>query len=108
MQALKALVIVLGVLILVAAGAIAVTIYKRSVHGLAASPPAAEKTEVHGAFGTKTIAIPAGAHVDDVATAQDRLVVRLRLADGNVRVLVLDIQTGDELGELDFAPAPAQ
>lgn len=108
MQALKALVIVMGVLIVVAAGAIAVTIYKRSVHGLAASAPATENTEVHGAFGTKTIAIPAGAHVDDMATAQDRLVVRLRLADGSARILVFDLGSGGALGELDFTPAPAQ
>ena len=108
MQALKALVIVLGVLILVAAGAIAVTIYKRSVHGLTASPPATAQTEVHGAFGAKTIAIPAGAHVDDMTTSGDRLVVRLRLADGSAQVLVFDLQTGDALGELDFAPAAAQ
>ena len=103
MQALKALVIVLGVLILLSAGVVAVTIYKRTAGNLAGSPPAPGNTV---AFGTKQIAIPPGAHIDDVMSAPGRLVVRLRLADGSPRLLVLDLDTGAVLGELDFVPAP--
>ncbi len=105
MQALKALVIVLGVLILLGAGVVAVTIYKRTTGNLAESPSAPGNT-VNFAFGTKRIAIPPGAHIDDVMSVRGRLVVRLRLADGSPRLLVLDLDTGAVLGELDFVPAP--
>lgn len=105
MQALKALVIGLGILILVAAGVIAVTIYKRATHGFVAAAPTAADGSAGRNFGTKEIAIPNGAHVEDVLAARDRLFVRLRLADGTTHLLVLDPDSGEPLGELDFVPA---
>lgn len=115
MQALKALVILLGVLIVLAAGFIAVTLYKRGTakietgavaagaqqSGRESAPPSALQS-----FGAKHIAIPQGAHVEEMVTTQGRLIVRLRLADGSSQALIIDSATGAVLGELDFAPAP--
>jgi hypothetical protein len=102
MQALKSLVIALGVLILIGAGVVAVTLYKRVAVNSAASPAASAGP----GFGTQKIEIPEGAHLDEVIASGDRLILRLRLADGSPRILVVDLITGAPLGELDFAPAP--
>ncbi len=104
MQALKSLVIALGVLILIGAGVVAVTLYKRVAVNSAASPAPVESAGP--GFGTKMIEIPEGAHLDEVIASEDRLILRLRLADGSPRILVVDLITGAPLGELDFAPAP--
>jgi len=104
MRALKALVIFLGILILIGAGIVGITIYKRAsgkIEVALESAPAAKQT-----FGNRTVALPQGAHLDDVAAADGRLILRLRLADGTPRLLILDLETGAELGRLDFAPAP--
>ncbi|HLF58704.1 MAG TPA: hypothetical protein VI732_03655 [Alphaproteobacteria bacterium] len=104
MQGLKALVIFLGVLILIAAGVVAVTIYKRATGKIEATQSAAPSSRP--AFGKQNIALPEGAHLDDFAASGDRLILKLRLADGSPRILVFDLDSGAELGEFDFAPAP--
>jgi len=103
MQGLKALVIFLGVLIVIAASAVGVTIYKRATGKLEKAPAAAAKH----AFGKKTVALPQGAHLDDVATGGGRLILQIRLADGSPRILILDLDSGEQLGEIDFAPSGA-
>lgn len=100
MQALKALVIALGVLILVAAGVIAVTIYKRATNGIEDAGAGA------AGFGNKELALPAGAVLEDMTASGKHLVLRLRLADGSPRIMVIDLATGEPLGELDFAVQP--
>lgn len=100
MQALKALVIILGILILVAAGVVGVTIYKRATKGL-------EGTGAGPAgFGKKELALPAGAVLEDMTASGKHLVLRLRLADGSPRILVIDLATGEPLGELDLRVQP--
>jgi len=99
MQALKALVIVLGVLILAAAAVVAVTIYNRATEGLEGAGSAA-------GFGVKQMPLPAGAELEDMTASGERLVLRVRMADGSRRIMVVDLATGAPLGELDFTPAP--
>ena len=100
MQALKALVIVLGVLILAAAGVVAVTIYKRATNGLGAAGGTS------AGFGSKKLELPAGATLEDTTASGEHLVLRLRLADGSSRMVVIDLATGEPTGELDLVPAP--
>lgn len=100
MQALKALVIILGVLILVAAAVLAVTIYNRATEGLA------EAGDAEPGFGNKELALPPGAALEDVTASGKHLVLRLRMADGNPRIVVIDLATGAPVGELDLQTAP--
>lgn len=114
MRALKALVILMAILIAAGAGLVAVTLYKRTTVHLEATetaPAAAEKTATEkpaGAekrgFGTQHIALPEGAHLDDVTTSGNRMILKLRLADGSPRLIVVDLDSGATLGEFDFGP----
>ena len=104
MQALKALVIFLGVLILIAAGVVGVTIYKRATGKIEAAVGAAPKAKQ--SFGKQTVALPPGARLEDASASAGRLILRLRLADGTPRLLLYDLETGAALGEVDFAPGP--
>ena len=86
MQALKALVIILGVLILAASAVVAVTIYNRATDGLEGTA---------AGFGIKTMDLPPGAEIVEMTAAQGQIVLRLRLADGSPRILVVDLETGE-------------
>ena len=109
MQALKALVIGMGILILVAMAVLAVTIYKR------ATAPGGERVIEAGqrtgvapglAFGTVDLPIPEGAQVEEMNAVDDRLTLRLRLNDGSARIMVMDLTSGALLGTLLLQPTP--
>jgi hypothetical protein len=105
MQALKALVIAMGVLIMAGLAMIAVTLYKRGtqyVAGAGTAAPAAAPAAP--GFGAKEVAIPAGATVRRVSAEGDRLVVELGLADGTPGVVVIDLRDGSVLGRIEFRP----
>jgi hypothetical protein len=101
MQALKALVIFLGVLILAGVTVVAVTVYKRATVKLGEPAAASQPAQ---AFGKKQVPLPDGAHLEEVTSSGGRIILTLRLADGTPRILVLDLKSGDELGQFDFAP----
>jgi len=109
MRVLKTLVILMAILIAAGAGVVAVTLYKRASFRLEAietAPAAAEKTaapEKRG-FGTQHIVLPEGAHLDDVTTTGNRMILKLRLADGSPKLIVVDLDSGATLGEFDFSP----
>ena len=109
MQALKALVIGMGILILVAMAVLAVTVYKR------ATAPSGERMIEAGqrtgvasglAFGTVDLPIPEGAQVEEMNAGDDRLTLRLRLNDGSARIMVVDLASGSLLGTLLLHPSP--
>lgn len=100
MQALKALVIFLGILVLVAAGVVAVTIYKRATKGLE------EAAQTPAGFGKKELPLPPGAALEDMTASGKHLILRLRMENGAPRILVIDLATGEPLGELDFGAGP--
>ncbi len=109
MQALKALVIGMGILILVAMAVLAVTVYKR------ASAPRSETVMETGpqaggatglSFGTVDLPVPEGAHVEAMDADDGRLMLRLRLNDGSTRIMVVDPASGALLGTFLLQPTP--
>lgn len=91
MRGLKALVIGMGVLIV---GGLIVLVVAAVERAGNLSAPAAE---------TKTaIELPAGAEIVETATGDGRIVLRLKLADGSARLLVLDAATGRSAATVDL------
>lgn len=110
MQALKALVIVLGVMIVAGIAVIGVTIYHRATN-LVNSPvprpakPAPEPGFGLGfgpGFGRVALDLPPGSRVVEMTAEGDRLILRLRLADGGRQILILDMATGKRLGTFEL------
>ena len=62
--------------------------------------------ELSAQVGDITIAIPAGARMTGVGSADGRLYLSLDHADGSQSVLVLETATGKRLGEWRLEPAP--
>lgn len=97
MRALKLLVIGLGVLLLAGIGALAAAVMWRINHGRMVvstkSVPAVQR-----------IALPAGAQVVATDVAGDRLVARVNLSNGGVRVFVFDLANGNEITTIELAP----
>ncbi|MDP6305499.1 MAG: hypothetical protein QF833_02305 [Alphaproteobacteria bacterium] len=112
MQALKALVIGMGILILVAMAVLAVTIYKRATTpggetAMGDGPRAGGASGLSfGAFGSVDLPVPAGAQVEEVDSGDGRLTLRLRLDDGSTRIMVVDLSSGALLGTLVLQPTP--
>jgi len=92
-------VIGLGVLLLAGVGALAAAVVWRIDHG---HPAVASKPTA--APATQRIVLPAGAKV--VATDVDagRLVARVDVAGGGVRVFVFDLATGAEITTIELVP----
>lgn len=108
MHALKALVIFLGVVIVVGVVVLVVTISQRATKLVAggsgdgdtttaaAAPASAPAAKVR--FGDREIDLPDGSEVIAMMAEGGRLMLRLRLANGRQRILVLDLETGKTLG----------
>ena len=104
MRALKALVIAMAVLIAAGLGVIVVALVERAGEPLSDSPKAAAGAP---AFGEVRVPVPAGARLVETTVAGDRLILRLRLADGAARIVVVDLATGRRLGTVRLVLAPA-
>lgn len=117
MQALKALVIVMGVLIVAGTTVVVVTIYNRMQKlGEAAPEPAAAaattgptasmpaSTVPLPVFGEAPVALPDGCRVVEMVPAGERLMLRLGSVARCNRILVLDLGSGAVLGSFDLAP----
>lgn len=90
MQALKVLVVVMGVMIVAAVMVIIVTIINRSQDGAQRSTP----------YG-KEIVLPEG-EILDMAAAAGEVTLRYRLSDGRERLIVIDTNRGRLRGTLDL------
>lgn len=88
----------MGVLIVIGVVVVAVTIVKRSTR-LAETPASA-------GFGRAEIGIPAGSRVAETVIDGNRMVLRLVLADGRTRMVVVDMRTGRRTGAIDLRPQP--
>lgn len=98
MRVLKLLVIGLGVLLLAGIGVLAAAVTWRINHKhLAVSSTAAPIVQ--------RIVLPAGAKIVGTDVAAGRLVARVDLASGGVRVFVFDLTTGSEITTIELAPA---
>lgn len=116
MQALKALVIFLGVLIVIGMGILAYGIMlkfgewqaKKDVETTPA--PLAVTTPVVAEVwtGDLKVAIPAGARVAETVVADGQLIVRLSLADDSQRYLIFDLGTGRQIGAIELQPSGVQ
>ncbi|GIK96986.1 MAG: hypothetical protein BroJett029_11950 [Alphaproteobacteria bacterium] len=111
MQALKALVIIMGVLIILGTTVVVVTIYNRLSSGVGAQRAAGETaaapaSAAPAAFGAVEIALPEGCGVVEMVPGGERLLLRLGGRAGCDGILVLDVNTGRQLGNLEFVTQP--
>lgn len=117
MQALKALVIFLGVLIVIGMGVLAYGIMMKFDEWRAREDDAAAPTPVVEAAssvaapaapevwaGDVKVAVPAGARVAETVVADGRLILRLSLAGGGQRYLIFDLATGRRIGAIELQP----
>ncbi|MDH3241440.1 MAG: DUF6476 family protein [Alphaproteobacteria bacterium] len=81
MGGLKSLVVVMGIAIIVGATVVVMTIVQRA-------------GTLGPAGGPKAVELPAGARVVGQDISDKRILLRLRLADGEERLLVIDAESG--------------
>jgi len=101
MKALKILVIVMGVMLVVGFAVLVVAIADRLAHPRSPAPIAAPTVMAPGGE-RRAIDLPAGAAVLAAQSDGDRVMLRLRLADGGEELILLDWKTGARLGTLDL------
>ncbi|MBX3502157.1 MAG: hypothetical protein KF889_22175 [Alphaproteobacteria bacterium] len=106
---LKALVIFMGVVIAVGFIVVFVELGRRIVRPPASDPPQAGAPTAPGlavarsrSFGEATVAIPEGAKVESVTSADGRTVALVRLRDGAAALYVIDPASGALLGVVRF------
>lgn len=113
MQALKALVIFMGILIAVGVAVLGVTIYNRATKMVTADKPAPAAASIpplaapqggtapaaEPNFGPRDLGLPAGSSIVSVQPLSGRVLVHARLPDGGTRILLLDPATGGIAGE---------
>ena len=103
MAALKAIVVIMGLMILAGLTLLGAIIAGRLAHRqpttTAASAPA---------FAAPAIDLPAGATVERMTIAGDRLVLDMALPGGNRELILIDLGTGRRLGTIPLhMTAPA-
>lgn len=102
MQALKALVIGMGILII---AGMAILVY-----GLAGKfgVTVADKNEAQSlvqAFGTIRATLPAGASVENVQMQDGSVLVHLLMPDGGAQLIVFRLSDGRQTGTIELQPA---
>jgi hypothetical protein len=101
MQALKILVVVLGLFLIAGVVALGVGIaYRLNHRDLSPSPVTARTVPLSGA--TRLVTLPAGAKIITAQSDGDRVMVRLGLSDGTERLMLLDWKTGAILSTLNL------
>lgn len=103
---LKIVVIALGVL-MVAAGVGVVVGLTRNFNVMSArtaetSTVAVDTATPQAAFGDRAVTLPRGARLLDVVPAGTRLALRVELATGSERLIMLDPATGAVAGTVDI------
>ena len=96
MRGLKALVIGMGVLIIVGVAFLLYAIIQKS------GDEAALGGRAPGAPVRSDVTLPAGAEVVETRLDSNTIVLRLRLADGSGRLVVIDRGTGKATGRIDL------
>lgn len=117
LRALKILVIAMGVVIVIGTAVVIITIFQRaSVNWNESSVQSTDRATVsqtHASgqtsptgFGTRTLEIPRDSEIVDMVAQGDRLIVRLKLVDGSLQILILDMMTGYRIGLLELRQGP--
>jgi hypothetical protein len=91
MRGLKALVIVMGVMLVVGIAGLVVAIATRLAHH--APPPIA-------AFSAPPVLLPHGSKIETMSIGSDRIVLQVDLVDGSVQLIVIDLASGRQLGTI--------
>ena len=97
MRTLKVVVIALGVLIVVAVVALVLKI-----------TDGAAPLGSRASYPPSTVEIPRGAEVIATELSGERLILHVRLENGDLRFIVVSLATGKEIGTVDVHEAPAQ
>jgi len=101
LRTLKVVVIALGGIIIAGIAALVIMIAGR--FGATQKPmPAAQP------YAPATVAIPHGAEVVDTQIEGERLVLTVRLENGDMRFVVVNLSTGKEIGSVDVREAPGK
>ena len=113
MRALKALVIVMGILIIAGMALIGYTIVERATAPETGTRPevaipaqSSATSPIKGPYGPISIELPPGARIVRTTTADRRLIVEVELSGGGERVLVVDLANGALLGTIELRPRP--
>jgi hypothetical protein len=104
MQVLKAIVIGFGVLIVVGLSILVVALFKRGGEVIENKDEPAVMGTVGGggrSFGDRSIPIPRGGRIEEMLAEGDRLIIKLRLPEGLLRLLILDLNSGALLGSFE-------
>jgi len=119
---LKAVVIVLGLLIILSIGVIAVTVFRRLTDSgpppaRLVTAPATTEVPPNGTaeassdrsinvalpvFGHRKVELPPGARLVETRITGDRMFLRARLLGGNEVWIVLSLLTGQQLGSFEL------
>jgi hypothetical protein len=113
MQALKAVVVVMAVLIVAGLGLLAYGLVTKmggspKSDNIASHDAGADmnKARQYSAFGTVETELPPGARVVGMAVNDGRIVVRVELPDGGHSLMVFSVDTGAQLGTIRIRTAP--
>lgn len=96
MRALKALVVVMGIMLVGGFGVLVAAIIGRVSHGGSPRP----------GFSATLIDIPREARVEAMTTGSDRLVIDLLLPEDRRQLIVIDLITGVRLCTIELRAAP--
>jgi hypothetical protein len=96
MRALKALVVVMGIMLIGGFAVLVAVIIGRVSRG-GTSPRS---------FAATAIDIPQGARIEAMTAGTDRLVLDLALPEDRRQLVVIDLATGARLGTIELRPAP--
>jgi hypothetical protein len=111
MRGLKALVFIMGALIVIGFAVVVVTLVNRSgVSSGGRDSAPSPRIQTTTPYKTK-ITIPAGSRITETSAADGRLIIRLTGtagaagAAGAARILVIDLATGRQIGAIDLPKA---
>jgi len=96
MRALKALVVVMGIMLIGGFAVLVAVIIGRVSHG--GTPPRS--------FLAAAVDIPQGARIEAMTAGTDRLILDLILPEDRRQLVVIDLGTGARLGTIELRPAP--
>jgi hypothetical protein len=96
MGALKALVVVMGIMLVGGFAVLVAAIIGRVSHG--GSP--------RRSFSATAIDIPREARIETMTAGSDRLVLDLLLPDNRRQLLIIDLSTGARVGVVELHPVP--
>jgi hypothetical protein len=98
MRGLRALIIVMGVMLVVGVSALIVTIgFRLSPHAPGGNP---------AVFTASPVTLPHGAKIEMMSNGPDRIVLEVALADGSAELVVIDLVTGRLVGIVPLREAP--